>query len=382
MADDNTSSPPSQGVEPVPYSTLNPPEGITPAQTREPYSWSFPQFEDPALNLPGRFPRKNWTPQERKVYEARVNWFHEAKYGLFFHFVSGGIWTPEEWNAWVNAVDVEKVADQAKEIGAGYVGITLGQNDMYACAPNPVIEKVFGAYTSKRDLPMDLAIALEKRNIPMMLYLAAHNHEHMVPTLVPLTEHDRYAQWIKVAQWYSDHYGTRCKSWWVDGLEEAIPGYRVNICQALKHGNPDAIITSGHYEISDFTPGHCMEQWDRQSKAVKPFYGRWDRDFNIQWHVFQHIGPTWGFPGCNKKPEDLVQYAVDVVRGGGVFTFDLGTCKEGCFYLLPKDSPTGQKPDGSRIGPFLEIQPDQFTILEAVRDALKDIPPSDGSGRH
>ena len=31
------------------------------------------------------------------------------------------------------------------------------------------------------------------------------------------------------------------------------------------------------------------------------------------------------------------------------------------------------------IGPFLEIQPDRFRVLEAVRDALKDIKPSNGN---
>lgn len=381
MAGDSISLPPPQGLEPVPYSTLNPPEGITPAQTREPFSWS----EDPATNPPGRLPRKNWTPQERKAYEARVDWFHKAKFGIFFHYLSGGKWTPEEWGQWVDAVDVERVADQAKAVGAGYVILTLGQNQVYSCAPNPVIDDLWkselGPYTSRRDLPMDLWKALDRRGIPLMLYFATDN-QYQMPRPPTMKNTDRFEGWLKVAQWYSDHYGTKCKGWWVDGLWEYVPGYRVNVWQALKHGNPDAIVTSGHYEISDFTHGHCMEDWDRQSKIVKPFYGRWDPEFNIQWHVLQFIGPTWGAPGCDKKPKDLVQYAVDVVRGGGVFTFDLGTFKEGCFHLLPKNSPTGQKPDGSRVGPFLEIQPDQFAILEAVRDALKDIPPSDGSGRH
>ncbi|MFO7535286.1 MAG: hypothetical protein R6X19_06340 [Kiritimatiellia bacterium] len=380
MAGDHASSPSSQGVEPVPYSTLNPPEGITPAQTREPYSWSFPQYKDAPPDLPGRLPRQSWTPQERKTYEARVKWFHEAKYGIFFHYLSGGAWTPEEWNRWVDAVDVEKVADQAKAVGAGYVILTLGQNHIYSCAPNPIIDELWkselGPFTSRRDLPMDLWKALDRRGIPLMLYLASDN-QHKMPQPPAMTYADRFEGWKKVAQWYSSHYGARCKGWWLDGLGEFIPDYRVNIRQALKDGNPDTIVACD-YEVSDFTHGHCMENWARQSKVVKPFYGRWDPDFNIQWHVFQFIGPTWGAPGCNKKPEDLVRYAVDVVRGGGVFTFDLGTFTEGCFHQLPADIPTGRKPDGSRIGPFLEIQPDQFAILEAVRDAVKDIPPSDG----
>jgi hypothetical protein len=215
----------------------------------------------------------------------------------------------------------------------------------------------------------------------MMLYVATDN-QHKMPVPSSMKGSDRFEGWLKVLEWYSRHYGDKCKGWWIDGLDKDYGiNYRRRIHQTLKLGNPNAIAASGQYEISDFTHGHCQGNWSRQSKVAKPFYGRWDPDFNIQWHVFQYIGHTWGASGCNKKPEDLVKYAVDVIRGGGVITFDIGTFKEGCFYQLPKNCPTGKKRDGSRIGPFLEIQPDQYKILEAVRDALKNVPASDGSGK-
>ncbi len=354
-----------------PYPLLNPPPDITPAITRGAFGASV----KPAL------PLKDRMPAERRAYEARVKWLHDAKYGIFFDYLSGGQWTPEEWSDWVDKVDVEKVADQAKAVGAGYVILTLGQNQIYCCAPNPVIAKYWGPqYCSKRDLPMDLWKALNKRGIALMLYFAT-DHQFQMPRPTALKGDERFDRWVEVAQWYSDHYGTTCKGWWVDGLAEFTKDYRVNIHNALKHGNPDSLVASGTYEISDFTHGHCTPYWGRQITAIKPFYGRWDPEYKIQWQVLQYIGGTWGAPGCNKKTEDVVKYAVDVVRGGGVFTFDLGTFTEGCFYALPGSCPTGKKPDGTRIGPFLEIQPDQFKVLEAVRDALQNVPVSDGSGQ-
>ena len=367
------------GAAPTPFQTLNPPKGITPAQTREWFPWSSPKFTSPKLDEPNRYPRQTWTPEERQTYEQRVDWFHEAKYGVFFHFLSRGQWTLEEWNKWVDAVDVEKAADQAKALGVGYVILTLGQNQIYACAPNPVIEKHWGPYTSKRDLPMDLYKALEKRGVPLMLYIATDN-QHKMPLPGTMRSKERFDRWVEVAQWYSDHYGTKCKGWWVDGLSEFTPGYCAAIHKALKHGNPDALVASGQYELSDFVHGHCQPDWNRQSKFVKPFFGRWDPDFNIQWQVFQYMGHHWGEPGCGRRTEDLVNYAVDVVRGGGVITFDMGAFTELNFGKR-EDRRTGVKSDGTRIGPFLEIQPDQYKVLEAVRDALKDIKPSDGSGK-
>jgi hypothetical protein len=118
-----------------------------------------------------------------------------------------------------------------------------------------------------------------------------------------------------------------------------------------------------------------MPNWSRQSAVVKPFFGRWDPDYNIQWHVFQYIGRDWAAPGCSKTTAELVKYATDVVKGGGVFTFDIGT------FTQTWHNKSGRTPDGKRIGPYLEIPPDQFKQLEAVRDALKDIPVSDGSGK-
>ena len=52
-----------------PTATLNPPPGITPAQTREPFPWSFPRYTSPDPQAPGRYPRMTWTPEERKKME-------------------------------------------------------------------------------------------------------------------------------------------------------------------------------------------------------------------------------------------------------------------------------------------------------------------------
>jgi hypothetical protein len=342
-----------------PYTTLNPPPGITPAQTRWPYSGSC----GPKMDIPPR------TAEEQKKYEKRIEWFHEAKYGVFFHFLAGwNTWDSEKWNQWVEAVDVEKAADQAREVGAGYFIITLGQNHKYACAPNSVMDELWhfapGEYNSNRDLPTDLHRALETRGIPMMLYVAVDN-QHRLPMPKEFKGGDRFENWLKVLQWYSDHYGKKCKGWWVDGLNgDFVKDYRIRVVQALKHGNPDAIVACGQHEISDFLHGHCDPNWGGHLRMTRPYFGRWDPEFHNQWHAFQYVGPYWGAPGCNKKTEDLVRYASEIIKGGGVITFDLGVHK----LVAGKDT-----------GPFLEIQPDQMEQLKAVRNAVKDMPVSDGA---
>jgi len=378
----------------VPYPTLNPPPGITPAETRGAFPWSFPNCYSDDPETPGRLAPQTWTPEQRQQYEARTKWFHEAKFGIFFHFLAFGDaakgmgrdsfwpkdsdWTSEEWNKVVDEVDVEKFADLAKELGVGYVVISLGQWHQYACAPNPVIDELWGLkpgqYNSRRDLPMELGKALEKRGIPMMLYVMVQK-EHKLPTPHGWTETDKCQNWLKVIQYYSDHYGTLCKGWWVDGLgtvdqleKVTIPdGYPVNMVKALKHGNPDALVACGVLELSDYTHGHCRaaRDWQTQRKLSRPFFGRWDPDARIQWQSLLYLGDFWGGIEANKKTEEVVAYAADIVKGGGVITFDVGAYK-----IV----------DGKTI-PCLDIPEAQRAQLRAVRDAVRDIPVSDGSGR-
>ena len=104
-----------------------------------------------------------------------VRWFRSAKFGVFVHFLGGG----ENWNDRVNAFDAKAFADRVKETGAGYVIFTLGQNSGYYCSPNAAYEKYAGYQTgercSKRDLPMELADALGKHGIRLMLYLPSRS---------------------------------------------------------------------------------------------------------------------------------------------------------------------------------------------------------------
>jgi hypothetical protein len=352
-----------ESVNPKPYSMLNPPSDITPAKTLYNNGWiSSPPIPPEKRN------DKEFTQLEKKLF-----WFHSAKYGLFFHFLAPEEdCTAQKWNDMVNAVDVEKFADQVNETGAGYVVLTLGQNQLYSCAPNPVLEKLWelkpDTYISKRDLPMDVYNALHKRGIKFMLYIATDT-QYGLPCPSSFTkETDRFENWLKVVEWYSDHYGQRCLGWWTDGLDQDwTTSYRRRMHNALKRGNPDAIVASSSYGLSEFTHGHCDSDWELQQRNRKPYYGRWDPVYKIQWHVLQYLGHYWATMDTAHSTKSIVDYAVDVVRGGGVITFDIGTCK------MVNDKHTET---------LLEIPEGQMAQLYAVRDALKKIIPSDGSGKN
>lgn len=313
---------------------------------------------------------------EQQAKARRTEWFHQAKYGIMFHFVpSMGRfkqipWTAAEWNAKVDSADVKKVAQQAADVGAGYVIISIGQKGDYYCAPNPVYEKHWGfergEFGSRRDLPMDLSAELKQRGIKMMLYVTGspfaspgpasekngwHGQGRHFTRAETSLEGER--RWLESLQWYSEHYGKAVAGWWVDGMKDFSPGYGKSIHEALRHGNSEAIITSSDYALSDFLHGHCVGNWEKQQQRL-PTQGHLDETHGIQWHAFQYLGRSWAAKGTKHTTESIVHYATAVIKRGGVITFDIGTFDE--------------QPEIK--GPTLEIPEDQFQQLKAVRSAV------------
>ena len=142
-------------------------------------------------------------------------------------------------------MDVEQTAKDAAEVGAGYVILALGQHSQYSCAPNPVVDKYWklepGQFNSRRDLPMDLYEALEKRGIALMLYSVVQGFLPIPERPAGMTKKNNLDYWLEASQWYSDHYGKKVKGWWIDGgyewIDDISPGHLMNIHKALRHGN-------------------------------------------------------------------------------------------------------------------------------------------------
>lgn len=123
-------------------------------------------------------------------YKGNTNtdWFQDAGFGIMVHYLKEAIVPDggaEEWNIIVDSFNVDKFASQVIEAGARYVMFTLGQNSGYYCAPNKAFDKAIGIgageLCSERDLPKDLIKALNKYNIPLILYLPSNPPINMFP---------------------------------------------------------------------------------------------------------------------------------------------------------------------------------------------------------
>ena len=103
-----------------------------------------------------------------------TEWFKDARWGVFTHYLTGKETTAEDWNDRVDRFDVAGLTQQLVSIGTAYYFITIGQNSGHYCSPNATYDSFVGIKPGKcssRDLISDLYDALSLNGIKLMVYL-------------------------------------------------------------------------------------------------------------------------------------------------------------------------------------------------------------------
>jgi len=300
-----------------------------------------------------------------------TEWFAQARWGVFCHYLTAAQTPADEWNRQVDAFNVLGLARQLHCVGAGYFFITIGQGSGHYCAPNETYDALTGIRPSKcsrRDLISDLYDSLHPLGIHLLVYapadgsnadfearkglkLTAHWHEAQgldwrSPeqwTLYRLPEFQR--NWEGVCRDWTLRWGDKVRGWWIDGAyaaevrypEDEAPNLRT-YAAALRAGNPDTILAFNpgvrtpviHYsDHEDYTAGEISTALP---ECPGPFVagpsGHADR-----YHVLSYLGAYW-CRGAPRFPEDLVcGYTQHVTGKGGVMTWDVPILKSG---LIPE----------------------------------------------
>ncbi|HEY5909646.1 MAG TPA: alpha-L-fucosidase [Verrucomicrobiae bacterium] len=295
---------------------------------------------------------------------ANTDWFHDAKYGVFMHFLPAD----DKGLALVEKFDTVNLANQLAAGGARYLVITLGQNSGYYNSPNATYDRwtgyAPGERCSKRDLPMDLHAALAARGIKLMLYLPCQvpNQDARAQKAFGLRQGkadqpidvDFARKWVEVIQEWSDRYGEKVSGWWFDGGYQHIQ-FNEEIAaiyaRGAKHGNPKSIVTFNpgvrviHYTAAeDYTAGELNEPFDHVPDA------RWLE--GSQWHALTFVGSNWGQRNTRFSADQWAKWVNAVVAKGGVVTLDMG----------PNYDP--------QAGPIGSLAAGQLEQLRAVRSSV------------
>jgi len=274
---------------------------------------------------------KNWHYNPDKKLNPNTQWLRKAKWGLFIHYIGGGL--GEEWNKRVNAFDVKGLANQLTELKVPYFFITIGRT--YFCAPNKTYERLFGpsgGTLSDRDLIADLAKELNSRGIRLCLYISAVGRGEPA---------ERQAMWRQVITEWSERYGESVSAWWVDGAAYNSPEVFKAYTAAFKSGNPKALVSynSGPVgtsrdqllpvtEYEDYLAGEV--DFILPTCGVRVFDGKeYYTGPNIsgdQLHFLNFLGPWWGGRATGKprfSDELVISWTKHVNDHGGTVTWDL-----------------------------------------------------------
>jgi len=289
---------------------------------------------------------------------SNTDWLKDSKWGVFVHFLAaeagtdgGADVSAEQWNARVDAFDVQGLGKQLRALGAKYIFITLGQNSGHFCAPNATYDRLVGISPSKcsrRDLVSDLWEELRGSGIRVLVYCPASAPEHepqaverlqwKKPNAGRLAEFQR--KWEMIIRDWSMRWGRKVSGWWLDGCYYADDMYRhpdppnfQSFRAALLAGNPDGIVAFNPgvkvpiismTEYEDYTAGEINIAFPVNDKYHPPLT-RWVD--GAQYHILSFLGDGWGV-GQPRFPVGFpVGFTQYTNRFGGVVSWDVPTVK-------------------------------------------------------
>jgi len=246
---------------------------------------------------------------------------------------------------------VERMADQLQRVGARYYQISIGQNSGYYISPNKAYEELTGAEAGKcarRDLVADLADALARRGIRLMVYLpsGAPARDQAADAALgwrngpyPNTEFQR--KWERIIREWSTRWGRKVSGWWFDGCYFPNAMYRspgapnfASFAAAARAGNPDAIVAFNPgvvYRILSLTPYEDFTAGEIDKPDLAAIRRAVDGHIDgTQIHMLSFLADTWGM---GDKPRFTTDQVVEFTRKftgqGGAVTWDVPVSLDG-----------------------------------------------------
>ena len=311
----------------------------------------------------------NETPAE---FDARMEWFREAKFGMFIHWglysVAAGEWNGKpvrgigEWiqsNARITVedyaplqqrfnpvkFDAKRWVEIAKDAGMKYIVITSKHHDGF-CLWNSALTDwdVGGSPFAPRDPLKELADACAEAGIRLGFYHSIMDWRH--PDYLPRREWDtrptdnadyaRYVAYMKgqLAELTSGAYGDVAILWF-DGEWEGTWTHEMgkDLYDHVRGLDRDIIVNNrvdtGRSGMEGITrEGDYRGDYGTPEQQI-PATGLGD---GVDWETCMTMNNTWGYKKSDdnwKLAADLIRKLVDIASKGGNFLLNVGPTGEG-----------------------------------------------------
>lgn len=289
--------------------------------------------------------------------QQRADWLKSARWGVMTHYladwrarVDGKPMSSEIWNEMIDQFDVDGLAGELATVGAGYYILTIGQNSGYYLSPNAAYDRFVGirpGKCSKRDLVLDIARALKKRNIRLVVYLpsGAPAGDSLARKALDwrngaYRNKEFQVKWEQIIREWSLRWGENIAGWWFDGCYWPNTMYRTteppnfaSFAEAARAGNPANIVAFNPgvvYRLlsvtphEDYTAGE-IDLPDRIS-IRRASGGQID---GAQLHILSYLGEKWGMGAPRFNVDQIIGWSTLVAKEGGVITWDVPIQRNG-----------------------------------------------------
>jgi len=285
------------------------------------------KFNDINLIRPGV-----WNAMKLRAEKLKpdLSWMIEGKYGIFTHWsllsypLYGDKRARETFEWGVNTFDVEAYANKIEETGASWVIFTTCHGGQMFPAPIKTLNDVMPGRTTQRDLIAEIADALNKRNIKLLLYYNFSPGGAVAKKLGADKNPEKWFQYLTdFVREVSLRYGKKIAGWGY--FDSTVSSYMMNMpwedfYKAAMAGNPDAAVGISTHWRAQYSPFNNLQTGDSGGSLNEPLDKRLlekgERYEGLQEHATFILDDFW----YSKEPFNGVIRASSEVEGGPTFT--------------------------------------------------------------
>jgi len=312
----------------------------------------------------------NYLEETPEAHNARMEWWREARFGMFIHWglysVPAGEWKGQthyaEWirnNAHIpldtynlfvkqfNPVNfnAERWVDMAKDAGMKYIVITSKHHDGFCLFDSKYTDFDITSTPFKRDVLKELADACHKNDIKMCWYHSIMDWHH--PDYLPRrswekdrstegADFNRYVTYLKnELTELLTHYG-EIGVLWFDGEWESTwnSEYGKEIYQHVRALQPNIIVNNR------VTVGRSGMAGTTKEKEFGGDFGTPEQQIpatgipGYDWETCMTMNNHWGYNKFDKNfksSKQLIRMLTDIASKGGNFLLNIGPKADGTF---------------------------------------------------
>ncbi len=321
-----------------------------------------------SLSLPAT--AQEYLRESRSKNDARMEWWREARFGLFIHWglysIPAGEWKGQtnhaEWirtTAQIPLPEYEKFVGQfnpvkfnaeewvrmAKDAGMKYIVITSKHHDGFCLFDSKYTDFDVMSTPFKRDILRELADACHKEGIRICWYHSIMDWHH--PDYLPRRDwekdrpteganFDRYVSYMKKElKELLTNYGD-IGVLWFDGEWESTwtPAYGKDLYNYVRSLQPSIIVNN---RVGAGRSG--MEGMTKEGEFAGDF-GTPEQEVpatgvpGVDWESCMTMNDHWGYNKHDnnwKSPKDLIRMLADIASKGGNLLLNVGPTAEGLF---------------------------------------------------